>query len=331
MERKPLNELETREIHRIQEAGREGTYYDSLGVDLGATKEDVEGAYHSYVRQWHPDRFFNRDSGELHTVIDENFAAVTRAFRVLRDAAQRKAYDAELRNTHRAPRKATLPPPPAVREAGQEMPGFEVTFRRADKVPPAADHPPAPPARAPNAVDKIKQQLQAQLVQARRYFDAGKADFDAGSWTKAEGNLYLATRYDPQNAEYQALHRDATEKSRYARAAQFITHAEQAEGYGQTKEAISSYRKAIALDPPEGKAYFRLAHILRSQDDDLRSAVDLYRKAVQKEPRNIEYCLALAEVYDGLGLKENARRLAIVANAIDRNHAGAKALAKKLR
>ena len=117
MERKPLNELETQEIARIQEATREGTHYEVLGVDLSATKEDVEGAYHTYVRQWHPDRFFNRDGGEFHTTIDENFAAVTRAFRVLRDAPNRTAYDAELRAFNRVP-VAVAPP---VREAGREI------------------------------------------------------------------------------------------------------------------------------------------------------------------------------------------------------------------
>ncbi len=334
MERKPLNDLETREIARIQEATRDGTYYDLLGVDLGALKEDVEGAYHAFVRQWHPDRFFNRDTGEAHTVIDENFASVTRAFRALRDPAQRQAYDAELRSRGRAPKTAA---PPPVREQGHETPGFEVTFRKQDKSAPAATsgaaapEPARPVVRAPSAIDKIKQQLAAQLVQARRYFDAGKIDFDAGNWTKAEGNLYLATRYDPQQAEYQALHREAAAKGRQVRALQFVMQAEQAEGYGQSKEAIVYYRKAIDLDPPEGKAFFKLAQILRTQEDDLRAAVELYRKAVTKEPRNIEYSLVLAEVYEGLGLMENARRLAILATAIDRNHTGAKALAKRLR
>lgn len=87
----------------------------------------------------------------------------------------------------------------------------------------------------------------------------------------------------------------------------------------------------MALDPLEGRAFYRLAQILRTQEDDMRGAVELYRKAVIKEPRNFEYCLTLAEVYDGLGLAENARRLATIASALDRNHAGPKLLLKKLR
>ncbi|MSP57039.1 MAG: tetratricopeptide repeat protein [Myxococcales bacterium] len=335
MERKPLNELETQEILRIQAVAQRGTHYDALGLDLSARKEDVEGAYHTYVRQWHPDRFFNRDAGELHGQIDENFAAVTKAFRVLRDPAQRNAYDAELRAFNRAPTKAA----PAVRESGQETSGFEVTFRKADKAGNAlaaaealaAAAAPAKVQKAPNAVEKIRQQLQAQLVQARRYYEAGKLDYDAGNWVKSEGNLYLATRYDPQNQEYQALHSQAATKGRHLRATALVSQAEQAEGFGQTKEAVAYYRKAIQLDPPDGRAYFRLAQILRTQEDDMRSAVELYRKAVTKDARNIEYHVVLAEVYEGLGLKENARKLAIHANALDRSHAGAQAVLKRLK
>ncbi len=331
MERKPLNELETQELHRIRAASQVGTHYDVLGVDISASKDDVEGAYHAFVRQWHPDRFFNRDAGELHAVLDENFAAVTRAFRVLRDTASRKAYDSEIRATSRV--STPVPPPPAVRESGRETPGFEVTFRRLDKEPTPEPRQAAAPrqSKAPSAVEKIRKQLHAQFIQAQRYYESGKAEFEQGHWMKAESSLYLATRYDPQNAEYKALHADASRRARNARAAQLVAQAEQAEGYGQSKEAIANYRKAIALDPPEGRAFYRLAQILRTQEDDMRAAVELYRKAILKEPRNFEFCMTLAEVYDGLGLTENARRLATIASALDRNHAGPKVLLKKLR
>lgn len=333
MERKPLNELEKQELTRIHEASRVGTHYEVLGVDVSATKEDVDGAYHAFVRQWHPDRFFNRDAGELHGIIDENFAAVTRAFRVLRDEAHRKAYDLELRAMNRTSKRVPTPAPPPVREAGKETPGFEVTFRRLEKeLEPEAKTPAGPrQSKAPSAVEKIRQQLHAQLLQAQRYYQAGKADFDAARWTNAESSLYLATRYDPQNAEYKSLHAEASARARNQRAAHLVAQAEQAEGYGQSKEAMANYRKAIALDPLEGRAFYRLAQILRTQEDDMRGAVELYRKAVLKEPRNFEFCMTLAEVYESLGLTENARRLATLASALDRNHAGAKLLLKKLR
>lgn len=331
MDRKPLTEPELAELARVQRLVQEGTHYDVLGLPGSTTREAVEEAYRAYVRVWHPDRFFNRDLDGALAQVDENFAGVTRAFRVLRDPQQRIAYDMELRTKGRALSSVAEPVDPA----------FETTFRRGSPAastaaaspgaPAASPGSPASPARGRSPIDGVRQQLAGQLAQARRYFEAGKADFDAGSWSKAEGNLYLAARYDPQNAEYQALHREAVARGRRVRAVQAISMAESAEAYGQTKDAAAHYRRAVELDPPDGKAYFRLGQILRLQEDDIRAAVEMYRKAVAKEPRNIEYALVLAEVYDGLGLNENARRLAQLAAGVDREHAGVKALLKKLK
>ena len=118
---------------------------------------------------------------------------------------------------------------------------------------------------------------------------------------------------------------------RQARAAVLVAEAERAESYGQRTEAVARYKKAIDLDPPSGTAWFGLAQIMRQQADDIRAAVQLYRTALTKEPRNVEYAITLAEVYDGLGLKENALKLALLATATDRNHGSARALLKRLR
>jgi protein involved in temperature-dependent protein secretion len=82
-------------------------------------------------------------------------------------------------------------------------------------------------------VDRLRGQLAAQVVQARTYFEAGKKDFDEGSWKKAESNLYLATRYDPQNEAYQELHKKAVTIGRQARAVQYVAAAETAEPTAQ--------------------------------------------------------------------------------------------------
>jgi len=347
LERKPLTEHELQELGRVQRLVQGGSHYDVLGITLSASKEDIEAGYHTFVRHWHPDRFFNRDLGNSQLLLDENFAAVTRAFRVLRDPAQRMAYDRELRARAPSapprlgpPRAGTLPPfrapaAPAAPPAGQPS---SVPPRPSGTLPPRspgmmgaqASMPPRSP-RPESAVDRLRGQLAAQVVQARTYFEAGKKDFDEGSWKKAESNLYLATRYDPQNEAYQELHKKAVTIGRQARAVQYVAAAETAETYGQAAEAEANYRKAVELDPPDGKAFFKLGKILRAKDDEHRAAVEMYRKAVAKDPKNVEYAMALAELYDVIGLKENARRLVGTALTLDKNHVGAKALARKLR
>ncbi len=360
MERKPLTEHELQELGRVQRLVQGGSHYDVLGITLSASKEDIDAGYHTFVRHWHPDRFFNRDLGDSQLLLDENFAAVTRAFRVLRDPAQRMAYDRDLRARAPSvpprlgsPRTGSLPPPrapaaPAASAAGQSP---TLPPRPSGTVPPSspgmmsaqASMPPrsgmmgaqaSMPPRSPrleSPVERLRGQLAAQVVQARTYYEAGKKDFDEGSWKKAESNLYLATRYDPQNAAYQELHKKAVTIGRQARAVQYVAAAETAETYGQAAEAEANYRKAVELDPPEGKAFYKLGKILRAKDDENRAAVEMYRKAVAKDPKNVEYAMALAELYDVIGLKENARRLVGTALTLDKNHVGAKALARKLR
>ena len=337
LERKPLTEHELQELGRVQRLVQSGSHYEVLGVAISASKEDIDAGYHTFVRHWHPDRFFNRDLGDAQLLLDENFAGVTRAFRVVRDPVQRAAYDRELRSRQPMPvapsrplptRLASIPPfrasPASPASPASTLPPRTVGLGGQASLPPRSPRP-------ESAVERLRGQLAAQVVQARTYYEAGKKDFDEGSWKKAESNLYLATRYDPQNEAYQELLKKAVIIGRQARAVQYVAAAETAETYGQAAEAEANYRKAVELDPPDGKPFFKLGKILRAKDDENRAAVEMYRKAVAKDPKNIEYALALAELYDVIGLKENARRLVGIALTLDKNHVGAKALARKLR
>ena len=93
--RRPLTEEEAQRIDAMTAARTSGTYYDVLGVHAAATASDVEQAYHDLARQWHPDRFYSRDTGERAQAIEENFVAATRAFRTLRDPIKRAGYNRE--------------------------------------------------------------------------------------------------------------------------------------------------------------------------------------------------------------------------------------------
>lgn len=321
----PLSAEEADRIRALAQAVASGNLYRTLNVSRRATKAEIERTYREFVVWGHPDRFFSRDSGELKQVIEDNFVAVTRAFKTLSDEHRRAAYEAEF-----VKQGGKLPEPDET-----TPPAHEVSFQRGGPRPAmkAAEPPPPPPPlkRVNPVVEKMKQQVAAQLSKARGYFDAGKEDYDAGRYGKAEASLYLAMKCDPNNSEYAALYKDASARARSARIATHLQQAEQAEQYGSYRDAILHLQKVVEADPPDGLPWFKLATLVQKQDGDDRAALQHLRKAVQKEPHNLEFRLALGDVYVGLGMGANAVREAQAALAIDARSAAAKALNTKAK
>jgi molecular chaperone DnaJ len=62
-------------------------YYETLGVERGATGEDIRRAYRNLARQYHPD--VNHGDPEA----DARFKAINEAYEVLKDPGKRGAYD----------------------------------------------------------------------------------------------------------------------------------------------------------------------------------------------------------------------------------------------
>ncbi|WP_027211918.1 J domain-containing protein [Burkholderia sp. WSM2232] len=65
------------------------TLYETLGVPMHATEEEIKRAYRKAAMKWHPDR--NAGSEE---VARATFQEIRDAYAILSDAAQREVYDA---------------------------------------------------------------------------------------------------------------------------------------------------------------------------------------------------------------------------------------------
>jgi len=69
-------------------------YYEFLGVDSGASDEEIKQAYRAKLKEWHPDR--NMDRLEE---AEETTKILNQAFYTLNDPDRRRQYDRVLRYT----------------------------------------------------------------------------------------------------------------------------------------------------------------------------------------------------------------------------------------
>ena len=61
-------------------------HFDTLGLEAGATPEDIKRAYLALVKRWHPDRFVN-DPAQL-KIAEEKMRAINVAYEALAGEAK---------------------------------------------------------------------------------------------------------------------------------------------------------------------------------------------------------------------------------------------------
>lgn len=77
-----------------------GSYYDVLGINIFATKQDIKKAYKALAMKLHPDRTQNNKK------LEEQFKAVKKAYEILSNSEKRSRYDSVLnrqQNTSQSP------------------------------------------------------------------------------------------------------------------------------------------------------------------------------------------------------------------------------------
>lgn len=77
-------------------------YYETLGVGRTASQEEIQKAYRTLARRWHPD--INKEAGA-----EDRFKAINEAYEVLKDPEKRAQYDA-LGENYRAGQEFRPPP-----------------------------------------------------------------------------------------------------------------------------------------------------------------------------------------------------------------------------
>jgi curved DNA-binding protein CbpA len=107
---------------------RAGNHYDVLDVRRSARPDEVRDAYHALARQYHPDRYHQRDA-ESRRQIESAFARIARAYEMLGEQSARDAYDAQLADM---PTPVPVPPPSSKLPESEVVPEKDPGSERAE-------------------------------------------------------------------------------------------------------------------------------------------------------------------------------------------------------
>ena len=334
----PLTDQELQALNRLHKLAKEGNYYGILGVAPGADGSKIQAAYYQLSRDWHPDRHFRRKLGDDAARIECIFVNITKAYKVLSDEDARRRYhrdnkemislarakqhdaDREARRK-RAREKAAATgeerPRRRKRTAEERAARERIAQKRAD-----------PRARA---MKRLREQVKGRSSRARRYFEQGQKDYNAGEISKAVSSLHLAVQFDSENKEYRALYELARSEASSSLSVQYTQAGESAESFQNYKEAMFNYERACEQNPEDGLPHFRLAVLVLKIEQDQRKALTHLRQAATKSPKNVEIRLSLADLYAELGMSLNAKREYQTVLGIDKNNVRARSGLRSVR
>ncbi len=84
-------------------AMRKLDYFEILGVQQSATREDIKRAYFALAKEYHPDKHFSSASSETRAIAQQIYDLISTAHDTLTDPNERKRYVAELESGDRKP------------------------------------------------------------------------------------------------------------------------------------------------------------------------------------------------------------------------------------
>jgi curved DNA-binding protein CbpA len=91
-----LSEEDKRAVIRVLRKVERGTFFDLLGVDENTDRRTLKREYFKLSKQFHPDRYYGKNTGSFGPWLSRIFEAVSRAYAVLDDPNKRAEYQGRL-------------------------------------------------------------------------------------------------------------------------------------------------------------------------------------------------------------------------------------------
>jgi tetratricopeptide (TPR) repeat protein len=288
-------------------------------------RKAIRKAYFEFSRRFHPDTVFRRDVGPFRDRIERIFKHGTELYELLTsNAAFRERYAKAVNARNELIHEET---------ANQRVAQKKAHIGRLKK---------QTTSRKEALRERLRQNTEARstlsrekhvgerLDKAKQFYDEGMAHYENEGYMAAANSLRLASNYDPKNGEYSAALALAEEKMRQHKAETQWKRGYIQESLGHISEALQAYLEAAEVLPrPDYCAH--IAELFLKYDQDLHKAEELAVKAVEGDPRNVEFKLILGRIYQHAKLTKKATTVFERVLELDSRNEEAKQALKKLK
>jgi curved DNA-binding protein CbpA len=291
-----------------QETGLDRSYHELLGVERGADTQAIKRAYFALSKEFHPDRYFRKNTGSYAQRLDRVFKKMVEAYELLSDPATR----AELERSMEA-----APPPD---EAGVYR---QTETGRSERI--GAEPKPPGGYRTPTRMENLerlrrrfkipKKLLAERQFKARQFFQAAQVSAHQESWLEAAASVRLAIAFDPWNVEYKEGFARIQMNVHGVRALDLL---EQAENAGSQKDALRMLEEAVGYRPMDPQLNARAAR-LSLELGELDHAREYAETVCEIEPDVAKHHAILCQVLRRLGRVQQAREALERAASLDAN------------
>jgi tetratricopeptide (TPR) repeat protein len=268
--------------------------YAVIGVERGATPDDVRRAFFQRSKRYHPDRYFNRKTGAFGALLHEIYKRIVAAHELLRDPKLRVEYDKTLAPAPASPRAPAPRPAPMAGTASNEAEGSLRSRRGFDL--------------RQRALQELRSRLRDSHTRAELHWQkvsdaAGRMD-----WSKAVRLLRLCLAYDPRETKYHDALAEFLPRAHEEQARDALLEADRHVQAGSLEAALPFLELAASLRPADADLAHRLADLLRSTGRDADKAIEFAERAVELDEGNVAYRKSLAFALRAGGRVEEARR-----------------------
>jgi tetratricopeptide (TPR) repeat protein len=277
-------------------------YHQILGVAQDASAADIKRAYFELSKEFHPDRYFRRNTGPYADRLERIFRRLHEACEMLTDPKFQAQIREQAAAAGAASAQTAADKPGRTRRVLPKRPG-KAAAKGAAK---------GAGASAVKAKGKGPGPAEDPLVRERQrkaqeFFEAAVEAQTGGRFADAVSIIQLDISFDPANQAYRDRYTEFKRKSNETRAEHLGEKAESSVREGEVAQALELIEEALELNPQNPELLHRAARLHLEAGHDLQKAKDFARRACERKPDAAPQRRTMARVYAACGLRDLAR------------------------